>query len=343
MSSRIASWSLLNGYYFSVISLTKIGLGDYVIKDTKFMLLSCFYTLFGLAFFDLTINRIQEKLRYFIVHYCQHLINEVVRFFNQLGYNWSLDSVNFDQAIAGSFKLSISAMEALTANSSKSDQSDLISQSVDVLKSDSAGKHSSKKRMKQTGDHSFVLNDTNKCDKQTQITTLLCSRYNLEKSTSLETLYTPPVVASIKPNRSLKNSLSYKSLDVPNESEEVEKEPEPVTEVKLTIKPRVTVEVTEKEKQTTTASTVKEPVSSNTSESPPSSGNDLASIRLRRSNRFASSSTTTTTTSSPASSNIGSTSNSGTSSSSPTSSSISSSGSISGSSSARIYKSSRFN
>ena len=208
ISSRVANWSIFNGYYFSLLSLTKIGLGDLVISNTKFMLLSCGYTLFGLAFFDLTINCLQEKLRMIIVRNGQHAINEIIKFFNQFGYNWSPDSVNFNLAIAGNFKLN-KKVTVVETNNNEQDQTEQSTKDLH-LRSNKI----SMKKMKAMNDYGgYYMNEVAKCDKQTQITTLLCSKFKLEKAQSLEALYAPQTIAPVRPNTKYP-LVSYRSHEI---------------------------------------------------------------------------------------------------------------------------------
>ena len=99
ISSRAANWSLFNGYYFSVITLTKIGLGDLTVGDTKFVLVSSLYTLFGIAFFELAIQNLREKIRILLISNGQNIVLETIKFVNQFGYDWSMDSVYYNMGI----------------------------------------------------------------------------------------------------------------------------------------------------------------------------------------------------------------------------------------------------
>lgn len=182
INSRAADWSLFNGYYFSLITFTKIGLGDLTIENTKFILVSSMYTLFGIAFFDLTIQNLREKIKLVLINNGQNLIEETIKFVNQFGHNWSMESVAFNLGVK------VVPQEEL---------------SKIIMGKDMKGSESTLKKKS-------ALNDANghvkKCDKQTQITTLLYTKFkhdkisnNLESSNSV----TDQVkIASVKPNNS---------------------------------------------------------------------------------------------------------------------------------------------
>lgn len=100
--SRIAECSILNGYYSSWIALNKIGYGDLVNNrrdsdDVQFTLLLAVYALLGMAFFDLTVLSLQEKMRVLLIKNARNILVELVKFANQLGYSsWSMDSVDLE-------------------------------------------------------------------------------------------------------------------------------------------------------------------------------------------------------------------------------------------------------
>lgn len=104
--ARLAKCSLLNGYYSSWIALNKISYGDLVNDrktnnnnnnedDVQFTLLLAIYAFLGMAFFDLTVLSLQEKMRVLLIRNAQNILGELVKFANQLGYSsWSMDSVD---------------------------------------------------------------------------------------------------------------------------------------------------------------------------------------------------------------------------------------------------------
>ena len=208
-SSRVANWSLFNGYYFSLISLTKIGLGDLVVEDTKFFLLSSLYTLFGLAFLDLTIQTLQEKIRLHLIKNAQNIVLEIIKFAKQFGYEWSIESINFNIGLKSkSFSVDSSAQSNTNANNIEQDEKEIILQSR--LSSISPNSMSYRRIKKSIVDHhvrggglnALSFYDVPKTDKQTQITTLLYSKFKLEHSLNENKTITPvaSVVASVKPN-----------------------------------------------------------------------------------------------------------------------------------------------
>ncbi len=72
--SLLEGWSFLEGAYFSFITLTTIGFGDYVPGDSilsqgkdnsagpGMLILVCFYVLMGLAVVAMSINLVQEEI-----------------------------------------------------------------------------------------------------------------------------------------------------------------------------------------------------------------------------------------------------------------------------------------
>lgn len=206
-ASRIANWSLFNGYYFSLISLTKIGLGDLVIDDTKFILFSSIYALFGLAFFDLTILTLQEKLRLILIKNAKHLLTEICKFATQFGYNWSIEKSNLNLDNLGKNSMMSNLAIDIANKNSKAEQKDEALAYMNNV-------HLSAKRGGKKNKFSFDRTDLDviKCDKQTQITTLLCSRFKLNDgrgfsslsssctNLTVDQISTPIQIAPVKPN-----------------------------------------------------------------------------------------------------------------------------------------------
>lgn len=222
-SSRISSWSLFNGYYFSLISLTKIGLGDLVIDDTTFILFSTIYILFGLAFFDLTILVLQEKIRLLLIQNGKNIINEICKFVNQFGYNWSIERIssNLDNLGKSSLHFSLGTINAKRVNEPEQEE-ESFSQAIKNYKNTINSRKG--KKIKSSFDRVDHSDHLQKCDKQTQITTLLCSRFKSDNYSkgfqSLSSSYTnltvdliasPIQVAPIKPNAVLEKLIEENS------------------------------------------------------------------------------------------------------------------------------------
>ena len=55
-------WSFLDAFYFVFISMSTIGLGDYVPQHPMYLMSSIIYLIFGLALTSMFINVVQEKL-----------------------------------------------------------------------------------------------------------------------------------------------------------------------------------------------------------------------------------------------------------------------------------------
>ena len=195
--SRVADWSLFDGYYFSLITFTKIGLGDLTIGNIKFALISSLYTLFGIAFFDLTIQNLREKIKVLLLSNGQKVIWEIVKFVNQFDYQWSIENVNFNLGVT---KLS----------------------SDDKMDKKSLGSFQKKspllKRSKMTDvSRANDLKEVKKLDKQTQITTLLYTKFKFEKSSSPNSASAgDKFVASVSPNCRETSESNQKSI--PSES-----------------------------------------------------------------------------------------------------------------------------
>jgi hypothetical protein len=262
VSSRIFDWPLFDGYYYSLIVLTKISAGSSAVQDTRYMIISFFYVMIGLSFFTLTIQNLQEKIRQLLIRSGQNIVDEIIKFANQLGYRWSFDYNLNDFAKANTIMISATPSSTLNkkANSksggllsSASDQEEELFGSVAAASSGFSSKHkgyassgSAKYRshsmnpqalrrrgkklssFKERGE--LKLNygykyrgdrDVEKCDKQTQITTLLSSKFKFdfskrnsfsESTQSLPTMFESPpsamgslpslitTVASVKPN-----------------------------------------------------------------------------------------------------------------------------------------------
>ena len=207
VNSRVADWSLFNGYYFSLITFTRIGLGDLTLDNTKFILLSSLYTLFGIACFDLTIQNLREKIRLILISNGHHIVTETIKFMNQFGYEWSIENVNFNfgvnsHQVAKAITNDVKSIEKIASTKRPT-------KAIDTNKLN-------------------ILKEVKKCDKQTQITTLLYTKFRLEKASSPQTGHVEKSTASVKPNlchAKESNSSSNQKIDTTVESTQ-----KPVTE-----------------------------------------------------------------------------------------------------------------
>lgn len=176
ITSRIVQCSLFNGYYFSLITLTKIGLGDLLYNNQSHLtVFTSIYILVGIAYFDLIILSLQEKIRILLIRNAKNIIGELIKFANQLGYAWSIDSFNFDNLGKHSINKIIYSNKTSNTNS----VSDLDFDDVFFTSRTTSNVSVRSRRNDPKG---INYHEISKCDKQTQITTLLCSKFKYEKS-----------------------------------------------------------------------------------------------------------------------------------------------------------------
>jgi hypothetical protein len=289
VSSRMFDWPLFDGYYYSLIVLTKISAGSSAVQDTKYMILSFFYALIGLAFFTLTIQNLQEKIRQLLIRSGQNIIDEIIKFANQLGYRWSFDYNLNDFAKANNVMFA-APLTSSSLNKKGNSKSGLLSSASDQEEElfSAAASFSSKHKghnyssfgsakyrshsmnpqalrrrankklsvLKDRGElkllaGGYKYRDVEKCDKQTQITTLLSSKFKFDFSKrnsfsdstqSLPTMFESPpsaigslptlltTVASIKPNNTRQIASRPEEVDPiiddPYKSDLLEKEKE---------------------------------------------------------------------------------------------------------------------
>ncbi|RNA41625.1 T family of potassium channels 18-like isoform X1 [Brachionus plicatilis] len=164
--SRLNNVPLSNGCYYGVIALNKINILDLKITNTFIFVLLTIYFLLGLAFFDLTLLTLQEKIRNLIIINGKNLINEVCKFANQLGYNWR------DELI-------ISVLENLGTNSFFKSRNLSLKLTEEQETTSSEVSVTPKNRNGKKFRYQFE-NNVKKSDKQTQITTLLFSKYRMD-------------------------------------------------------------------------------------------------------------------------------------------------------------------
>ena len=147
LSTRITDHSIFDRYYFSMLTLTKIDTGDMTIKKNTHMIAAFIYILIGMSLFSLTIKYLQEHIREILLKNGQTIIAELIKFINQFGYNLTSDD----------FNLTLSSDSAL------------------ILEANQKLKVEKNNKLKRKHDQATV-----KCDKQTQITTLLYSKVNYD-------------------------------------------------------------------------------------------------------------------------------------------------------------------
>lgn len=239
--------SILNCYYFNLMSLMRIGFGDLIIylNQTSTLFLFTFYTylFIGVAFFILIIEYFKIKLKFLLIKTGQNIIFEILKFAKQLGYK--IDSSNRDESINSkdvSSSLSSSSNQGNTGtlHTLSTQTSILLSQpavsSVDndsdktaansndevfmkkqqqiqsqaqqqqqqnpVVRRKSTLLQKRKSLLKDLNEFKILNNNSYavgedlvlKCDKQTQITTLLCSKYKEEIYNTFKIAATTPII-----------------------------------------------------------------------------------------------------------------------------------------------------
>jgi hypothetical protein len=174
-SSLICKWSLLDGYYFCVVSLTKIGLGDVVMREPKLWLFSIAYTLFGVAFFALTLKYLEIKFKYLLIRTSQNVVGRIIVFLNQLGYKLDIDD-SFAEASAHDASMMIDADDVFYHSRAH------------MGRRKSSFLHKRSSLLKDLNEFKILNSignfEVTRCDKQTQITTLLCTRNLYEPNAS---------------------------------------------------------------------------------------------------------------------------------------------------------------
>lgn len=155
MIARMTNQSILDGYYFGVLTLTRIGSGDSHIQTNTQAVVSFLYVLFGMSFFSLTIKYLQEQIRLILLKNGQTIISEIIKFIDQFGYQ--LKTEDFNLTLSGE------AAKFVTESTSTAEGKKRMHHQRSI-----GGEKMSRKPS--------VKMEVAKCDKQTQITTLLYSR-----------------------------------------------------------------------------------------------------------------------------------------------------------------------
>lgn len=179
LNARMTNMSIFDGYYFTLLILTRIESGDILIETNMQMIASFIYVLIGMSFFSLTINFLQEKIRQILLRNGNTIISEMSKFVNQFGYELKSEDFNLTLSIPKE------PLENNFANKPK-----VVEKVTKRRKSDVSLVH--------------------KCDKQTQITTLLYSRVKYDKKFDAvgENDETPNLK---KPEKVRQNKFSFES------------------------------------------------------------------------------------------------------------------------------------
>lgn len=189
------------------MSLMKIGFGDLKISLAKasvfYLIIFYVYILFGISFFILIIEYFKIRMKFILIKTGRNIICELLKFANQLGYK--IDFHNDDTAAAafisnagvGAENINDLSSTTLTNTTSSGIASSLSSSLTISEKSDENNvsiisqqqQQQIRRRSSLLQKRKSILKDLNefkmlngymageKCDKQTQITTLLCSKY----------------------------------------------------------------------------------------------------------------------------------------------------------------------
>jgi hypothetical protein len=220
VSSHLAQWCLIDGYYFIVITLTTIGLGDKVIREETnnfnfiIRVVIYAYTLFGLAFFASIVQCLHSRLRLYLLDYGQVIVTHLSNFLKQFGINWNLEEMVYNQNYSqtsftssdigdeeeerianfyphrsntNSFSHRLNSTEY--NNHYHSHQNYLSSKLYNTMSNNN--NINNKKRHSRTTNYDNHIESVVMRDKQTQITTLLCSTYKREPKINNNSIVTP--------------------------------------------------------------------------------------------------------------------------------------------------------
>lgn len=154
LGAQISNQSVIDGYYFSMLTMSQIDSGDIEFQSIYFMLASIFYVLIGMAFFSLTIKFLKEKIRGLFLMNGEAIITEIIKFSTQFGYNLKQEDFNL------TLSNEVSRIPTATVETQQIKKKESIEQIQIPIKLDQT-------RVK--------------CDKATQITTLLYSKLKNKK------------------------------------------------------------------------------------------------------------------------------------------------------------------
>ena len=203
--------NVVDYYYFNVISLLKIGLGDLTInlKEASNLYLTFFYAyiIIGVSFFSMIVESLKLKIKLILIKTGHNMLFEVLKFANQLGYNIDFQndvatSSNDNNNTTGDISSSTSITSGGLSFNDNSNNDDvfypnsnqkiqLTSRKITNLPSKRKSLLKDLNELKLNG---YAHSDCLKYDKQTQITTLLCSKYRNDLITTTNRNLVAPIV-----------------------------------------------------------------------------------------------------------------------------------------------------
>lgn len=151
LAAQMSGLSMIDGYYFSMLTMSQIDSGDIKIESIHCMIAAIFYVIMGMAFFSLTIKFLKEKIRGIFLRNGEAIIMEIIKFSTQFGYNLKQEDFNL----------------------TLSHEASRIPSSVET--------QSKKKDLEELPCPNKPDQTTVKCDKTTQITTSLYSNFKGKK------------------------------------------------------------------------------------------------------------------------------------------------------------------
>ena len=198
---------IVDYYYFNIISLLKIGIGDLTINlknsSITYLIIFYIYIIIGISFFLMIIESLKCYIKLILIKTGHNITFEVLKFATQLGYNIELH-INDESSSA----VNINDLTNNTTNTSVSSNNNNDDVFYQQNQSSNRYKSSFKIATNIPNKRKSLLKDLNdsngldnlKFDKQTQITTLLCSKYKNELTNIVE-----PIV---KINSTINNQVS---------------------------------------------------------------------------------------------------------------------------------------
>ncbi len=162
-SSNLFGMTLINGYYFMSIFLTRIDLNlieenihKLQTENDYFIFLACFiYLIVGVCLTSLVLHRINSEIKLVLYENSRGLILKLIAVLDQLGYKIEEDSIDFEfYTVSDSQNNVLKSTEGLN----------LDADFVKLSSNDNLARRVSR----------FKKNESS--DKQTQITTMLCSK-----------------------------------------------------------------------------------------------------------------------------------------------------------------------